>query len=200
MKRETFHWYVYVSLISWKSIPLNQYGHCQFLKVTGNHLSIHKSMFIQMLSCRALDQQYPHLVTENDYMKDLIMAREAQNLNDSHLFPLHLFSLENERLQLGGALLPDLVEFYLWIHTHLSHLVTYEKAQQITIGKVISLSAKRYSQKLCEHLTDLFKRIIGTYYLFCYYLLLTIISTSVGKKFEIFSISRNCNKNPETNS
>ena len=96
-------------------------------------------------------------------MKSLVAAREAHDLDDAHLFALHLFTLEYERLQLGGALLPDLVEFYQWIHTHLSYLVTYEKAQQITIGKVISLSAKRYSQELCEHLTDLFKKIIGMF-------------------------------------
>jgi len=94
-------------------------------------------------------------------MKSLVAAREAHNLDDTHLFALHIFTLEYERLQVGGALLPDLVEFYQWIHTHLSHLVTYEKAQKITIGKIISLSAKRYSQELCEHLTSLFKRIFG---------------------------------------
>ncbi|XP_065913406.1 uncharacterized protein [Dysidea avara] len=112
---------------------------------------------------RTLNEHYPHLATENEYMKSLVAAREAHDLDDAHLFALHLFTLEYERLQLGGALLPDLVEFYQWIHTHLSYLVTYEKAQQITIGKIISLSAKRYSQELCEHLTDLFKRIIEKY-------------------------------------
>jgi len=116
-----------------------------------------------MLLSRTLNQQYPHLATETDYMKSLVAAREAHNLDDTHLFALHLFTFEYERLQVGGALLPDLVEIYQWIHTHLSHLVTYEKAQQITIGKIISLSAKRYSQELCEHLTNLFKRIIGMF-------------------------------------
>ena len=64
-------------------------------------------------------------------------------------------------LQLSGALLPDLVEFYKWIHTHLSHLVTYEKACEISIGNVIDKSADRYSQKVCNYLTSLFNRIIS---------------------------------------
>jgi len=66
----------------------------------------------------------------------------------------------------GGALLPDLVEFYKWIHTQLTHLVTYQRAKQISIGNVISLTAKRYSQELCDHLTNLFKRIISKNKLF----------------------------------
>ena len=67
-------------------------------------------------------------------------------------------------LQLGGALLPDLVKFYKWIHTHLSHLVTYERAKEMSIGKVISSSAKRYSLKVCVNLTNLFDRIISKDY------------------------------------
>ena len=94
-------------------------------------------------------------------MKCLIAAREAHNLDDTYLFALYHFTLEYERLQVGGALLPDLLEFYQWIHVHLSHLVTYDKAQQITIGEIIGLSASRYSQELCEHLTKLLKTIIS---------------------------------------
>ena len=94
-------------------------------------------------------------------MKSLVAAREACNLNPSYLFALQHFTLEHNRLQVGGALLPDLVEFYQWIHTHLSHLVTYEYAEEITIGNLIKLSAKRYSHDICDHLTHLFERIIG---------------------------------------
>jgi len=94
-------------------------------------------------------------------MRCLIAAREAHNLDDTHLFALYHFTLEYERLKVGGALLPDLLEFYQWIHIHLSHLVTFEKANQIKIGEVISLSASRYSQELCEHLKKLFETIIS---------------------------------------
>ena len=94
-------------------------------------------------------------------MKSLVDATEANDCSYVHLFALHQFTLEQKRLQVGGALLPDLVEFYKWIHTQLTHLVTYQRAKQISIGNVISLAAKRYSQELCDHLTNLFKRIIS---------------------------------------
>ena len=106
-----------------------------------------------------LELHYPLPATENDYMRSLVDATEANDCSYTHLFALHQFTLEQKRLQVGGALLPDLVEFYKWIHTQLSHLVTYQRAKQITIGNVISLTAKRYSQQLCDHLTKLFKRV-----------------------------------------
>ena len=94
-------------------------------------------------------------------MKSLVDATEANDCSYTHLFALRQFTLKQKRLQVGGALLQDLVEFYKWIHTHLSHLVTYERARQISIGNVISLTAKRYSQKLCDYLSKLFERIIS---------------------------------------
>lgn len=108
-----------------------------------------------------LERRYPHPVTKNDYMRSLVNAIEAEECSCTYLFTLHQFTLEQKRLQLGGTLLPDLLELYKWIHTQLSHLVTYERAKQITMGKIIELTAKRYSQELCDHLTNLFKRIIS---------------------------------------
>ena len=110
---------------------------------------------------RTLEQHYPHRVTESDYIKSLVNAVEANDCSYTHLYALHQFTLEQRRLQVGGALLPDLVEFYQWMHTQLSHLVTYQRAKQITVGNVISLMAKRYSQEHSDYLTKLFKRIIG---------------------------------------
>jgi len=86
---------------------------------------------------------------------------EHHKLDGAKLAVLHHFTLEYKRLELGGVLLPDLVEFYQWIHTHLSHLVTYERAQEITIGDVIALSAQRYPPKVHAHLASLFQNVIS---------------------------------------
>lgn len=108
-----------------------------------------------------LGQHYPHPATKNEYIKSLVEATEANNCNIEHLFVLHRFTLEQKRLQIGGALLPDLMEFYQWIHTQLSYLVTYQRAEEISIGNVISLSAKRYSKEDFNHLTGLFNRVMS---------------------------------------
>ena len=106
-----------------------------------------------------LEQSYPYPATENDYMNSLVNATEKNSCSSTHLLALNLLTLERKKLQAGGTLLPDLIEFYRWIHSQLSHLVTYERAKEITIGQVINLTAKRYSPEICEHLTNLFKRV-----------------------------------------
>ena len=105
-----------------------------------------------------LEQHYPHPVTENDFLKSLVDTTEANDCNSTHLFVLRQFTFEWKKLQMGEMLLPDLVEFYQWIHTELSYLVTYQRAEEISIGKIINLSSKRYSQEYFNHLADLFKR------------------------------------------
>ena len=69
---------------------------------------------------------------------------------------------------MGEILLPELVEFYQWIHTELSYLVTYQRAKEISIGKIINLSSKRYSQAYFNHLADLFKRFKSKALLYMY--------------------------------
>jgi hypothetical protein len=50
------------------------------------------------------------------------------------------------QLSVGSALLPELVKFYNWLNTHLSHLLTYQSARDSTVGQVVLLASKRYSE------------------------------------------------------
>lgn len=136
------------------------------LQVTKRIVTYVGIVLMQIIFHRILEQHYPYPATEADYMRSLVNATEVNDCDYTHLFVLHQFMLESKKLQVGGALLPELLEFYKWIHTHLSHLVTYEKAQKITIGNVIDLTAKRYSQKLHDHLANLFKDVTSKNKLF----------------------------------
>ena len=60
--------------------------------------------------------------------------------------------------QVGGRLLPDLIQLYQWLHTHLSHLVTRDRAyNKLNIGRVIHLA----SQRVDPTLKDLYNRVKG---------------------------------------
>ena len=127
-------------------------------------------------------------------MISLVNATEDNNCSYTHLFALNLFTLEQKKLQVGGALLPDLIEFYKWIHTQLSHLMTYERAKQISIGQVINLTAKRYSSEICDHLTSLFKRINSKHRL-CVHMCVPVIvcRLAICRINHTVGISRNIN-------
>ena len=70
---------------------------------------------------------------------------------------LKQFMLQHERLEAGDRLLPDLVEFYQWLHVHLAHVITLEKAAILPIHKVIEMAAKHSSKR--ESLLTLYNRL-----------------------------------------
>ena len=67
------------------------------------------------------------------------------------------------RLQAGGALLPSLIEFYQWIHTDLSYVITKKQAIEMTIYDAVDLAAGKYSKELEKHYTKLFESVTGRY-------------------------------------
>ena len=64
----------------------------------------------------------------------------------------------HERLAVGSALLPDLVEMYLWLDMHLAHLLPYEPALKMTLKEVITKASKRFSSE-ADHIHELYKRL-----------------------------------------
>lgn len=80
---------------------------------------------------------FPHLPTEHDLTHFILRAGDLhQHSQDGELWPLFSFSMEWPILQVGGALLPELVELYRWLHLNVAHMATYNRAASITIGEV----------------------------------------------------------------
>ena len=78
----------------------------------------------------------------------------SANLNDvtrNQFYVLSKFALTYPHLKAGGALLPDLIEFYQWIHTELAYLVTKKYAQKNGFEEVITKADQKYEGR------DLFK-------------------------------------------
>ena len=71
------------------------------------------------------------------------------------------FVLERPQLMAGGCLLPDLVEFYLWLHTQLAYIVSYDKAAELKIGQVVERAVERYSKDFGTHIKELYERVKG---------------------------------------
>ena len=68
--------------------------------------------------CRCLWQWYPHFPTERDFIHIVLNYGDIQrHTQGGDLYLLGRFAQEWPRLQAGGLLLPDLLEFYWWLHT-----------------------------------------------------------------------------------
>lgn len=85
----------------------------------------------------------------------------ASDITRDDIALLSRFSLQWRRLQVGGELLPDLVEFYQWLHTDLAHVVSYEMACKVKIKNIIDRAVRKYSSDMGEHLFQLFTRVKG---------------------------------------
>ena len=66
------------------------------------------------------------------------------------------------RLSVGSVLLPQLVRFYTWLDTHLSHLLTEDQAKNRTIEEVLKLAAKHYHDSE-NSITNQFEAMKGDY-------------------------------------
>lgn len=84
------------------------------------------------------------------------------NQQAATLYLLPTLAMEWERLQVGEALLPDLLEFYIWLHKNLAHLLTFERASTITIGQLLTI-VERKKGKEGKHIIELYKRVMEQY-------------------------------------
>lgn len=86
-----------------------------------------------LLSFRALEVSYPyHFINE----QDLRHITEDHTISERYPVLTH-FAKNLTKLQAGGALLPDLIEFYIWIHKDLKGTVSVEEAKVKSLGDIV---------------------------------------------------------------
>jgi hypothetical protein len=113
-----------------------------------------------LMDIRAFSSSYPVEPTYKDFLGSLEYVQRA---NRFRLSVLCKFVKEKQQLRIGGLLLPYLVEFYLWLHRSLSHLMTLEQARSLSVGDVVARLANRYSKKYARYIRSLFKRVQENY-------------------------------------
>ena len=116
--------------------------------------------YFQTFLCRVLEVHFPHLPTEEEFSQSMLASVNLSNVTKNPHYVLSKFALVYPRLKAGGALLPDLIEFYQWIHTELAYLVTYNYAQNNGLEEVITKADQKYEGlDLCQ----LYERVKGVY-------------------------------------
>ena len=123
-----------------------------------------------------LESCFPQFPTENAFLHH-VQSRAGQ---EERLHTLLQFTMEKHRLQVhapipfrstshsslpfscqvGGQLLPDLIQFYQWLHTHLAHQVTHRRAYSaLSIGRVVALASRRMPRGMAIQLQELYQRV-----------------------------------------
>ncbi len=74
---------------------------------------------------------------------------------------LSQFALYRRQLEVGGELLPSLVELYQWLHQELAYVITRKDAESIPLSRAVRVLARSYSVDEGERLLQLYKRLKG---------------------------------------
>jgi len=90
----------------------------------------------------------------------MLASANVSDVKHNRFYVLSRFALTYPRLKAGGALLPDLIEFYQWIHTKLAYQVTKEYAQKNGFEEVITEADQKYEG---HDLFNLYERVKGVY-------------------------------------
>lgn len=109
------------------------------------------------INTRNLESQYPNYPNE----EKLFNSIQSEEGSSGDLALLSQFSLQWKRLQTGEALLPHLVEFYTWLHTELSYIISEEEVYREQIRNIINRAVKKCSEDRRKHLQVLFDRVKG---------------------------------------
>lgn len=110
---------------------------------------------------RTLEAHYPFFPTEGALVQSLLSQTDIGDYisNTEHI--LSQFALYRHKLEIGGELLPNLVEFYQWLHQEMAHVITRKDAESIPVSRAVRVLAKSYSPDEGERLQQLYKNLKG---------------------------------------
>lgn len=94
------------------------------------------------------------------HFKHYVQKHCITKSDDKHAV-LVQFMTSHSRLKAGGILLPSLIEFYQWLITDLSHVITKEEAATMSIQDAVDMATKKYSKAIESHYTKLYEEVQG---------------------------------------
>ncbi len=107
---------------------------------------------------RKLANEYPSFPSVENFLYCTQQNDDISQLfHSGDLYVIATFVVQQKKLQCGGYLLPDLIEFYNWLHSSFS--LSVDKAVTYKIGNVIKKLQHTENECFSKHLVDLYERI-----------------------------------------
>ena len=114
-----------------------------------------------VMPSRKLGCYYPCFTTEKGLLQTLLSDRSICDNTGNSNYILSQYALLRNQLEIIGGLLPDLVEFYQWLHQELAHVITQEDSTRITLRRAVRVLVRSYSAEEGERLQILYRRLKG---------------------------------------
>ena len=113
-----------------------------------------------LILCSHLSTHYPHFPSEEELIHCILSVGDLQQHSEGGKRSLlSKILMDWPLLQVGGTLLPHLIELYQWLHNKIAHSLTYNQALTITIGKVIATAERNLPKKSRGHYKSLYEQV-----------------------------------------
>ena len=109
-----------------------------------------------------LDSYYPECATKETFLLQLLSSTRLHDPTGP-LYVLYQFVLKRPLFNAGGKLLPDLVDFYLWLHEEMAYRVLPDYAQQLSIRVSLSTVLNTYSPTMRDQRHRQFNHVKSEY-------------------------------------
>ena len=142
-------------------VPKNLYRttYCVFV-LSPLQVVCHLSDFIHYIFFnRQLESHYPHFPVYASALYSVLSLPDMQTQSQDKLVVLSKFICKMPELQTTLPLLPDFMEFYQWLHKDLAGVLTPEKADKISIKRLVDQMSSHYSSEICRKLIRLYQRV-----------------------------------------
>ena len=121
-------------------------------------------VLIILIFASQVDEVFPVHANPTDFFLQLFSSTLLHE-EDGYLYILYQFILHRPKLNAGGMLLPELVQFYRWVHNELNYTVTYDdaKLKKVTVEEMLNLYLERhYLSEEKKRISNLFQAVAGT--------------------------------------
>ena len=100
---------------------------------------------------------YPRFPGDTAALYSLLSLPDAQS--QDKLVVLSKYICKLPEIQLALPFLPDFIEFYQWLHKDLAGVLTPEKADKLSIKKLVDKMSRHYSGESGRKLRSLYQRV-----------------------------------------
>ena len=108
---------------------------------------------------RQVEAQYPHFPADTAALYSVLSLPDVRAQSRDKLVVLSKFTSKQSEVEGTLPFLTDFMEFYQWLHKDLAGLLTPEKADKLSIKKLVDQMSRHYSGESGRKMMSLYQRV-----------------------------------------
>ena len=108
---------------------------------------------------RKVEARYPHFPADTAALYSVLSLPDVRAQSQDQIVLLSKFITKLPEMQITLPFLPDFIEFYQWLHKDLAGVLTPEKADKLSIKKLVDQMSRHYSGESGRKLKSLYEEV-----------------------------------------